>query len=604
MRPFFYRICVKGLYNRLASNAGKVNNKNMMKIALSAVMFLLAFSPVFAQNPTVDRRPDVVTGEPVWMRALGGYITSVPSIQAGSVVVTLDGGNIRAYSLAGMPLWNFFAGGRISPFVTRSREGTSYIFRTNGTLVAVNRSGRELWRVRTGGQLSGHIVTGWDGRLFVPTENRIFCFTASGNLLWAESFEAPISISPSLDQNGGIILALENNTVLRMNHLGESYTWRLSRRPAVLLPFGQGGNSGSVPEILVIFQDGTMEIIGAADGWYIPAALGESQRVMPRLPAAPVAAASMGSDAAAVLADGRVMLVSIDKREIRWTANSHISRTVSSRNEVSITFDNWGIYVFSKCGASGFSKEGERLWATLLTNTSALPALSENGILFSGSNDWILSAHKLEDRLPAGRPSLFGPLPQGSYNTGSFPVPVIWASPPFLYNDFIMGRLNHIGRAIHSGRVGINEPEWTAWLMEVANFNPVTGGAVHDIQNRIAALRLLGQIGSGETIPWLVRLFRNETDPAVKAAAAAAIGAIGVDPHGLAMQAFMEAASHSTRLGAQYLIAVAIATAALCRFSGPPLSETGVRILTMLAANTQPPQVRRQALLELQSLRL
>jgi outer membrane protein assembly factor BamB len=114
------------------------------------------------------------------------------------------------------------------------------------------------------------------------------------------------------------------------------------------------------------------------------------------------------------------------------------------------------------------------------------------------------------------------------------------------------------------------------------------------------ALQLLSQIGSSETIPWLARFFRQETEQLVKAAAARAIGDIGVDPDGVALQEFQNAA----RAGGdeQTLTAVASATGSLCRFSGPPLFTIGSRILVTLSGVNQPPAVRRQALKEMEWL--
>jgi outer membrane protein assembly factor BamB len=122
---------------------------------------------------------EAVSTTPIWRQALGGAVIGLPSVQAGSVTVVCDGGNLRTYSAQGTFLWDFFAQGRLSPFVSRSPEGTSYICRTNGILMAVNRSGRELWRINLGEPITAAILIGWDGRIFVPCSARIRCFTAS-----------------------------------------------------------------------------------------------------------------------------------------------------------------------------------------------------------------------------------------------------------------------------------------------------------------------------------------------------------------------------------------------------------------------------------------
>jgi len=114
---------------------------------------------------------------------------------------------------------------------------------------------------------------------------------------------------------------------------------------------------------------------------------------------------------------------------------------------------------------------------------------------------------------------------------------------------------------------------------------------------------MLGKLGSQETIPWLINIFKNDNEPAIKTAAINSIGSIGVDPQGIALQAFLYSIINSSTKDEQILTAVAAATGALCRFSGPPLSEAGIRMLTLLTANHQPSAARRQARAELASLR-
>jgi outer membrane protein assembly factor BamB len=580
-----------------------------------------------AQNgPSADRERGQVNGDPIWRQALGGEVTGLPAVQVQSAVVVLDGGNIKAYSAGGMPLWNYSARGRLSPFVTRSREGTSYISRTNGTFIAVNRAGRELWRLNPGGPLSGPVVSGWDGRLFVPTGKRISCYTASGNLLWLRNFETAISVSPVLDQRGGILFALDPSDVpdkkqtppspppgfmvLRVDQFGGIRRWEISSQPQTILPLSPDLNGAS--RFMILCKNGNIEILGSSQDWYVPAEAGNApQGALPRLPAPPLAAASRGDNAAVTLDDGRVLLISGQNGQIKWTADSHIrvrGRSAAD-SEAHMVYDERGIYVLSKSGATGFSVDGKRLWFTTLENAAAIPAFGDDGILYSGGRDWILYAYKLEERSLPQKPPLYGPAPESSYGTGN-PPPSSWADSPFRFDEtWLKNRLEIIGAAVRSGRIGTNELDWTAYLMETAggDYRPhadITHPPVN-IQYRVQALALLGIIGSQETIPWLVNVFRRDIEPTIKAAAAEAIGAIGVDPGGIAIQAFFEAAlPTSSILDDHTLSAVAAATGAFCRFSGPPLSETGSKILTLLIAPDRPRVVRQQALRELNTLRL
>jgi outer membrane protein assembly factor BamB len=557
---------------------------------LSALCFLVFISfPIFSQTEIYER--GLLNLEPFWRQALGGEVLSLPHVQAQSAVVTLDGGNIRAYSTAGNPMWNYSARGRISPFVTRSREGTSYITRTNGILIAVNRAGRELWRRDLESPLIAKPVIGWDGRLFVPTDKRIMCYTASGNLLWIKTFESSFTIVPKLDRGGGLLLAVENN-VYRIDPFGNSHLWTLSDTPAFLFLTNQ-------QQVMVIYPNGNMEILGTNQDWFIGAQSGVHVSLFPRLPARPLAATDRGNVIAVVLADGRVSLVSVDERKISWTGNSHIREIINSggraETEAEIVFDERGIYVLSRSGATGFSHEGRRLWYKFLQNTAAIPAFGDDGVLYSGGRDWILYAYKIEERTLNQRGSIYGLAPDGSYGMGR-PLPAFSNDFPF-FDDEIRSKLEQIGTAVNAGRVGSNEPRWTSFLLTLST-------SQENIIYRIAALNLLGRLGSRDTIPWLIGIFNRENEPSVRTAAINAIGSIGVDPEGAALQTFMFSIIQGGGIREeQILVAIASATGALCRFSGPPLSETGIRILNLLSASNQPPVVRRQAQRELTSLR-
>ena len=580
----------------------------MIKRALWVLLPVLPLAALAAQSgPVPDRERGQVSAEPLWRQALGGAVIGLPTVQAQSAVVALDGGNIKAYSAAGTPLWNYSARGRITPFVTRSREGTSYISRTNGVLIAVNRAGRELWRRSPGGPLSGPVISGWDGRLFVPTGKKISCYTASGNLLWSRNFDERIALSPRLDQGGGIMLALENGDILRINPFGGVLSWHLPSLPLALVSLGPGAGSAAF-RVLAIHQSGSMEILGNPAEWYLPIEQDPQPFSLPRLPSPPLAAAGRGTRAAIALRDGRTLLFAEDEHKILWTGDSHIRASGRADDEAVVLYDERGIFVFSRSGATRFAEDGRRLWFIVLENAVAIPAFGDDGVLYAGSRDWILAAYQLEDSPNLPKQSVYGPEPEGSYRTGN-PPPSPWADYPIPFEDReVKARLDRMGMAIQGGVVGENERVWSAYLMELASgeYGPADSGATRSVAplpERVRALELLARVGSRETIPFLAALFRRESEPVIRAAAAAAIGSIGVDPGALAIQSFFEALSPAGGGDEQVLLAIATATGALCRFSGPPLSDTGVKILTMLSGSGYSGTVQRQARRELSAMR-
>jgi outer membrane protein assembly factor BamB len=562
-----------------------------MKFFLKSCVFLFfAAVPVFTQSNV--REQGLVTSDPFWRQALGGAVLSLPSVQAQSAVVALDGGNIRAYSTAGKPLWNYSARGKISPFVTRSREGTSYFSRINGMLIAVNRAGRELWRRDLDAALCAGVVIGWDGRLFVPVEKKIFCYTASGNLLWTKIFESPFSIAPRLDYDGGIIFALNNNEIYRIDPFGNARIWPLSNAPVILAPSAQ-------TQIIVMYKDGSMEALEFSEEEKLPQQRKTNTSTLPKLPSNPLAAIGKDGNIAVTMNDGRIAFISTNEKKIIWLGDSHIKEMINSGGkpdaEAEMLFDERGIYILSKNGATGFSIDGRRLWFTNLQNAASIPAFGNDGVLYSGGKDWILYSYKIEDRVLPEEDDLYGPIPKGNYGMGR-PQIFNTLDIPLNENEKII-KLGQITQAINSGRVGENEPEWTSFLLTIS------AGQEH-IQLRLGALNLLGKIGSQETIPWLINIFSKEKEPLIKTAAVITIGDIGVDPQGTAIQTFLHSITYDGNIRDEnILIALARATGALCRFSGPPLSGTGIRILYLLNAANQQPSVRRQANKELASLR-
>jgi len=522
--------------------------------------------------------------------------------QAESVVMTTDGGNLKSYSWQGKPLWDYYARGRITPYVSRSMEGTSYICRTNGLLIAVNRVGRELWNINLGSPLISPVLTGWDGRLFIFTEKKISCMTAAGYTLWSRKLEKRTALAPIRDAAGGIILVQEDGEVLSFDPFGNAYSYSAKALPVAAASLeieGQG------PAILLLYDDSEMELV------YTSLKYGESYRGKLDLPSPPLAAIGRGSKAAVLLKDGSIALISPVEKKVLWTAAGHIRSGElpgkPGQGDLDFLYDERGIYILTKTGATGFADDGRRLWIIRLKGAASIPTFGNDGVLFSGGADWILYAYRLEDRIKAVQHLLYGDAPEGSYGTGD-PRPSSRADYYYRFDEReLERRLAEIRKAIKDGAVGSAEKDYAAWLMEAAGSvaaNPRTENRpLVQPRYRVEAARLLSFIGSRETIPFLANLFDRDPDPLVKSAAAEAIGRIGVDPEGLALKVFETAITPPSPLGdAVALTGIAKATGALSRFSGPPLSFAGIRILTLLSLPDKPPPARRQAQRELDSL--
>jgi outer membrane protein assembly factor BamB len=634
----------------------------------------------------------------LWRQALGGAVIAAPAAQAESVAVVCEGGLVQTYSRTGRLLWTYNARGRLSPYITRSPEGTAYVCRTNGLFIALNRAGRELWRTSLGGPLAAPVLVGWDGRIFIPTAERIACYTASGFLLWSRRLNAPLALRPQPDKLGGLLTLKVDGEILILGPYGRVSARKLGEVPAALVPLdataarslapgaskaaadavramaeeaakvaaeaeaaagsareaadktaaaakAMPANSeaqtaatraeeraasaaqaaaeksrlaaeaarrrppvfdGNEQTLLAIYKNGRSESIR----WHNH---GESSFAaeFPSLGSTPLGAVNREDAVGAALADGRMLLFSVAQGRALWSAGSHIlpgDSAAGAAANARLIYDERGLYALTNSGATGYGIDGKQLWTMQLREAPVPPAFSDEGILYAGGSDWVLYAYHIEDTVKIRTQSLYGPAAEGSYS-GADPQPSPWAEDYNRYEWAAIGeRLESIAAAIRDGRVGADEKSYAAYLMETAGSvsqAPVNQSRLHPlahVHHRVEAVRLLSYIGSRETIPFLAALCRSDPDPLVKAAAAQAIGSIGVDPEGIAIAAFSSLVFPLfPSRDEQVMAAIAAATGALCRFSGPPLSESGIRLLSALAG-AGPGLAQAVALRELNSL--
>jgi outer membrane protein assembly factor BamB len=578
-------------------------------VVLNLFLWLIHIPGLMAQSVGTQDNGELslITKRAIWQQPLGGAVMGTPSTQVESVVVVCDGGTLKAYTRQGVPLWDYFAGESLTPFLTRSRDGTSYIGSTTGTFIAVNRTGRELWRIKLGAPLARPVLVGWDGRLFVATEKKIVCYNATGYLLWYKHLEHPVALSLRADKQGGFIAVLAQGELLHINPFGKTQSHQLGSVPVAIVPLmvsALESATGNTPEqdypLLILYKDGTTELLSSR---YPPA---------PTLPGIPLAAASLDDKVAIVLADGQVLCLSITQGQILWIKESQVTPGAVSADlieETGVLYDERGIVMLSQAGAAGFTEDGQRRWFVKLTGAASMSAFSDESLLYSGGKDWNLYAYRLENRIRFQKKNFYGPAPEGTYGLGD-PLPMQRTD---YYNRFnetgLKAQFSIINRCIQEGRVGTEEKPFVMYLMEVAGSvrNSLKAANVRPpvhFPQRVEAVRLLSYLGSRELLPFLADLFINDPEPLVKVAAAEAIGRIGVDPDGIVLKAFANALfpPKSQVKDERVLIAVTASLGSLCRFSGPPVSDTGVFLLTVLGGREKPLRVRNRAQQELLSL--
>ncbi|MDR1148628.1 MAG: PQQ-binding-like beta-propeller repeat protein [Spirochaetaceae bacterium] len=559
--------------------SGRAKYKSGIRLIKIFVLCLLP-AALFAEN--------VDDAELVWRQVLGGAAITKPAAQLDSVVIVCEGGLVKAFGKAGGLLWEYKAGGRLQPFISRSASGASYICRTNGLFLAINRSGRLLWQVNLKEGLAAPPLTGWDDRVFIFLSKRLLCFTASGTRLWQLELESPLVLPPVPDKSGGFAAVLENKSFIRVNAFGQLYAVQLDDIPRTLLPLPP--ETDGRPPQAALYSNGVLEFI-REDG------AGNPRRFLTRFPSPPITAAERDGLLAALLTNGDLTLFS-PEHGILWSVRTALS--AAGNQNVEINWDEEEIYVLSQNGGEGYNLNGRRLWNMRLLGSAAMPVIYD-GILYSSGKDWIFYAYRVEGKeKPSAAQGLesYNLKTGGDYGLGKAPSYLEAQNLP--RSGALTDILDKIETCVRHGNIGVMEPLYTKILLAAA------GGAglgAENINQRLKAISLLGRAGSREIIPFLTGLFRRDKNIQVKSAAAQAIGAIGVDPDGRALAAFAEfiAAPH-TYSHERLLSNLAVSIGSLCRFSGPPLSRLGIPLLISLTDHRQPKSARQRAGQELSLL--
>jgi outer membrane protein assembly factor BamB len=242
--------------------------------------------------------------------------------------------------------------------------------------------------------------------------------------------------------------------------------------------------------------------------------------------------------------------------------------------------------------------------------SSGVPSISDEGILYATGKDNVLRVYKLDARprtIPIAR--FYGPEPEGNYGMGN-PPPSPWVGDDSRYHDINQDRVYaEIQEVIRSGQVGKNEPVYVAYMMEMIGFfigHPQTSAVRPRVkpEQRVRLIRLLALVGSRETVPFLWNIFDKDNEPAVRRACADAIGVIGVDPTGRSFYSYNYLLTpNNPNYEPQLILAASSSIAMLCRFSGPPLSAEGIRLLRYFSnLPTLPNAVKTQIRNEIEGL--
>ncbi len=137
-----------------------------------------------------------------WARAAGGGIVSSPCIgAAGAIYVGSLDGSLHAYSLDGLPIWNYATGDMIASSPAVGYQDVVYFGSDDGYVYAV-RDGVLLWRTQTDGKVRSSPVMGSGGALYIGSnDGYLYAIDKDdGVVLWRYNIGAAINTCPAVSR--------------------------------------------------------------------------------------------------------------------------------------------------------------------------------------------------------------------------------------------------------------------------------------------------------------------------------------------------------------------------------------------------------------------
>jgi hypothetical protein len=339
---------------------------------------------------------------------------------------------------------------------------------------------------------------------------------------------------------------------------------------------------GSAPQVLFPIPDASVNVadapslaVGLADGRLVcidPSGKPLTER---RCAAAPRSIAWDG--AALYVLDTSGEAFALNKAgQVLWSC-----QTVCTEGKIYLFSDR--LIAVGSGRAVSLSLGGEIYLEMRIPGAPGLPAISPAGLAFSCGSDWVLAAYRFERRL--GTPRSPSPLP---YPGIPDVAPRLMRFDPMASDS---GRqLTHLAdieKSLQSGSMGRSEPEAAAYCAAVASrafdrdLPELERRRSGNPLPRARACELLGKFGSPAYRAPLFSVLESESDSAVLAAACDALAAIGVDPDGQSMAAFLAAAVRPVDEETAYALIEAI-EGMMLRSGGAP-NEDGLLALVKLA---------------------
>lgn len=570
-----------------------------------AVAVLWAFSPfpATAQNssaqPLLAQVPASVgsvsggqsesEAEILFRFPVGGVVTTGPVVGGTMVWFISDSRTLYVLDSEGKAIGRRTISYRKAAFIVCDPFGRAVIPEETSLLTMINRAGQTVWTLDLGVPASGPPAFGLDGRMYVLAGRFLAAYTPNGRRLWRTELPLEAAGTVQTGPGGGPVLMLTDGSLRLWSQDGESLwsffiNFEMPSAPQATLHGALMAADGQA--VAFALPDGRLARIDALGQ------LAWSFKVAP-LPAV----LALGPDDGCLVAgrDGSLSLVG--PSGLVWRTSAKPGFVPS--DAALVVYDSRYVLTW-KGGAVSFGIDGGFYRELNIRNPATAPALAPGGSVFSGGVDWIMYAYRFERGLSVPEASTVPALDRQAVRQAAREE-VFW-TPGAMNDDVLLTGLADIEKSLKSGTIGGGAENAILYAAAVAlgDFEaPFGSGAVspgpvpRGPLPRAMACQTLGMLGSPRSLPVLVEVFQRDPEPVVRAAAASAVAAIGLDPDGLAQEAFARAASEGLDLRTAFGVIDAIE--GLYRSNGALDNLAGALALARLSVGNYPRDLRARA---------
>ena len=569
--------------SRCARPKGRVLSRGARRLAAALCLATAGLAPVLAQSGPSAQALEQASPDLLFRFPAEGVVSTGPIVSGELAWFISDSKTLFIMDVSGKAIGRRALDIRSAAFIACDPYGRAALPDGQRGLMLVNKAGQLVWRYELPAPAVAAPAYGPDGRLYVAAGAELLCLAPNGALIWRRTLGARPLAGPAAVPGGGPAVSLPGGRVLAFGQDGEILIDRTLAADASFL-------AGRLGELGCALSDGGFVVLR-------PDGPGASPAGAPRPAASRSAeprALSAGPDGYAVLdAGGRLRSFGPDGQEL-WAVRAAVRPPLALRSYAG------RVVLLSSDAVRSYGAEGELFRELSLRNAAGLPAITSSGAVLSGGRDWIVYAYRFERPLVGLEPERPRILDRGALKAAAADALRWYASEPD--DDAVMNMLVDIEKSLESGTIGeslVSGSMTAAAVATGALSAPFGSGAVRPGPvpaaglSRLKAIELLGRFGFPAATELLAELFRAERDSAVKAAAASAVARIGLDPGGLAMEAFA-AEANMGRLDARGAEAVVAAIEALYRASGGLDKPAGALALLRIAGNASYPEALRR----------